>query len=400
MIFLYYAITFILILFLVLPFVMVFFALFSQERLKMRRPLQSYDFGNIITAYRNAEIAKPLVQSLLKQTHQNHLIYLIADNCDIENWDIYDERLMVLRPEEPLNLKVKSIIHGMEHYRRPHNFTVIYDADNLAHPDFLKVMNEYANSGYTSIQGQRTAKNLDTTFAAMDSLGEFYKNYIERYVPYLLGSSSVISGSGMAVETALYRGYLTSPEIETGKHLGKKMLQEDKILQNHLLYQKEKIVYAKDALIYDEKVTTGDAVETQRGRWLYSYFQNLPNTVGLLLRGFFLLNWNQLLFALTTIIPPMFILLGISLIWMCLSVLVSWKMALAMFVAIGVFGLNIFLSLYLSRVPKAIWKAIGSLPQFAARQFTALFKMRNPNKNFKHSEHTVQVSIEEILNAK
>jgi hypothetical protein len=51
-------------------------------------------------------------------------------------------------------------------------------------------------------------------------------------------------------------------------------------------------------------------------------------------------------------------------------------------------------------VPQPIWKAIWSLPKFAARQFTALFKMRNPNKNFKHSEHTVQVSIEEILNAK
>jgi hypothetical protein len=147
-------------------------------------------------------------------------------------------------------------------------------------------------------------------------------------------------------------------------------------------------------------VTTGDAVETQRGRWLYSYFQNLPNTIGLLLRGFFLFNWNQLLFALTTMIPPMFILLGISLIWMCVSALVSWQMALAMFIAIGVFGLNIFFSLYLSRVPQAIWKAVWSLPKFAARQFTALFKMRNPNKNFKHSEHTVQVSIEEILNAK
>jgi cellulose synthase/poly-beta-1,6-N-acetylglucosamine synthase-like glycosyltransferase len=142
MIFLFYAITFTLILFLVFPFLMVFLSLFCRERLKVRRPLQEYDFGNIITAYRNAEIAKPLVQSLLKQTHKNHLIYLIADNCDIENWDIYDDRLMVLRPEEPLNLKVKSIIHGMDHYRRPHDFTVIYDADNLAHPEFLKTVNE------------------------------------------------------------------------------------------------------------------------------------------------------------------------------------------------------------------------------------------------------------------
>ena len=241
-------------------------------------------------------LPKGLVQSLVKQPYSNFHIYLVADNCDISSWDIQHEKLTVFRPEPALNLKAKSIIHAMNNYVRKHDYTVVFDADNLAHPNFLTEINKYANAGHRSIQGQRTAKNLDTTYACLDSLGEFYKNYIERYATYLIGSSAVISGSGMAVETDLYRAYLDSPEIEQGKHQWKKMLQEDKILQNFLLRKNEDIAYAWNAIIYDEKVTTGDAVETQRSRWLFSYFQNLPNSIGIIRRGITNFSFNQLFF--------------------------------------------------------------------------------------------------------
>ena len=76
------------------------------------------------------------------------------------------------------------------------------------------------------------------------------------------------------------------------------MLQEDKILQNNLLYKDEKIVYAKNAIVFDEKVVSGDQVETQRSRWLFSYFQNLPNSSGLILKGLTRFSWNQFFFGL------------------------------------------------------------------------------------------------------
>ena len=298
--------------YLLFPFVTVFLALFSKEKIKTKEQLgdayQEYDYGLIITAYKNAEISKPLIASLLKQPFQNFHIYLVADDCDISDFNLTDNKLMVLNPQPPLKLKAKSIIHAMENYVRKHDYTVVFDADNLAHPDFLLEINKYANNGHYAIQGQRTAKNLDTIYACADATGEFYKNYIERYVPYMLGSSTVISGSGMAVETELYSAYLASPEIEIGKTQWKKMLQEDKILQNNLLYKDEKIVYAKNAIVFDEKVVSGEQVETQRSRWLFSYFQNLPNSSGLILKGLTRLSWNQFFFGLITIAPPLFIL--------------------------------------------------------------------------------------------
>ncbi len=383
--------------FLVLPTLNVFFSLLTKEKVKTPNTTRDFDYGNIITAYKNADIAKGLVKSLLKQRHTNHHIYLVADGCDLSNWDIQHEKLTVLRPDEPLNLKAKSIIHGIEHFVRKHDFITVFDADNLAHPDFLTEINRYANAGYVAIQGQRTAKNLDTLMACADALGEFYKNYIDRVAPYRIGSSAVISGSGMAVEAELYKAYLASPEIEQGKHQWKKMLQEDKILQNFLLRKNTKIAYAWDAICYDEKVTSAEAVETQRSRWLFSYFQNIPNSLGILRRGILNFSWNQWLFGLVTIAPPMFVMLFAALGFALLGLFINPWVSLALTVAVVLFILTIFWTLKLSRAPKQVWSAVAAMPSFVLRQLKGLFKMANPNKNFKHTEHKVSVTIEEVL---
>ncbi len=398
----YLVISIIIFFFLVFPFLKVMLSLLTRDKVDRsvvdKSDFKKYDFGNIITAYKNADIAKPLIQSLLKQTHENHIIYLVADNCNIDGWDVFDDRLVVLNPQPPMNLKVKSIIHAVENFKRDHEYIAIYDADNLAHPNFLEEINIYANNGFTSIQGQRTAKNLDSMYACTDALGEFYKNYVERYVPYLIGSSAVISGSGMAVESELYKSYLYGKEITAGKELWKKMLQEDKILQNHLLFRNEKISYAWDAIVYDEKVDSGEQVETQRSRWLYSYFQNLPNSSGLVAKGLFTFSWNRLLFGLVTIAPPMFIMIFLAGILFLAGIYFSPLMSGMLFLGGCIFVGNIFLSLYLSKVPKPIWKAVANTPNFIFNQITGLFKMGNPNKNFKASEHKHSVSIDEILN--
>lgn len=381
------------------PFITTIAAqLLGRERLKpVFEPARQFDYACVITAYKNAAIARPLVESLLQQTHQNHLIYLVADECPDLEWTLEDDRLLVLRPEPPLRLKAKSIIHATEHFRRPHDFIAIFDADNLAHPQYLATINQYANAGHRCIQGQRTAKNLDTTYAALDSMGEHYKNYIERRVPYLLGGSAVISGSGMATETALYQAYLHSPEIAQGKEQWKKMLQEDKILQNFLLKRDEKIAYAHTAVVYDEKVESGDAVQTQRSRWLFSYFQNLPNSVGLLVRGLLRGSWNQFYFGYVTAVLPMFIQVGLGGILALAGLLIAPMWGLALFAALAIFALTVLWDLKLDDAPPPVWVAVRSVPRFVFRQFLGLLKMGNPNKNFKHTEHKKFVKVEDLI---
>ncbi len=385
---------------LICPFVTVLLSrLFGRERLDKKDTTEpQHDYACIVTAYRNSAIAKPLVESLLRQNYPHLIIYVVADECPDFDFGITDARFVLLRPATPLRLKAKSIIHAMDNYRRPHGYTVVFDADNLAHPQFLTEINRYADAGYVCIQGQRTAKNLDTTYAALDSMGEHYKNYIERYVPYLLGGSSVISGSGMATRTDVYRAYLNSPEIQQGQNQWKKMLQEDKILQNFLLRQDHRIAYARQAIVYDEKVETGAAVATQRSRWLFSYFQNLPNSSGLLLRGLGRGSWNQIYFGFVTLVLPMFIQLAAALVLAVLGLFIAPVWSLVLVGAVAIFSLNILWTLRLDAAPPQIWAALWQVPKFVLRQLTGLFRMRNPNKNFQHTEHKKYVSVEEILN--
>ena len=392
--------------FLVLPFVTTAItAARGRERTVAAGPHKAFDFGVVITAYRNAEITRPLIESLLRQTHERFVVYLVADRCERVGFAFDDPRVVILRPEPALNLKAKSLIHAMEHFRRPHDYVVVCDADNLAHPRFLEELNRYANAGYLAIQGQRTAKNIDSPIAAADAVGEFYKNYIERYGAYRIGSSAVISGSGMAVERELYWAYLHGPDITAGKEKWKKMLQEDKILQNFLLREDHEIAYAWNAIIFDEKVSDGDAVETQRSRWLYSYFQNVPNSLGILRRGFTNASWNQFFFGLVTISPPLFIHLALSASVGALCLGLGWGFGVSpllvagglTFAALYVFAANLLWTLYLSRAPRALWANLYGVPFFVARQVTALLRMGNPNKNFKHTEHRVSVSIDEVM---
>ena len=392
--------------FLVLPFfTTAATATRGKERTRATGPHRDFDFGVIITAYRNAEITQPLIRSLLKQTHERFVVYLVADNCPEVGFSFDDPRVVILEPAQALNLKAKSLIHAMENFRREHDYVVVCDADNLTHPRFLAELNQYANAGYRAIQGQRTAKNIDSPIAAADAVGEFYKNYIERYGAYRVGSSAVISGSGMAVERDLYWAYLHGEDITAGKEKWKKMLQEDKILQNFLLREDHDIAYAWNAIIYDEKVSDGAAVETQRSRWLYSYFQNIPNSLGILRRGITNASWNQFFFGLVTISPPLFIHLAFSgLVALgCLGVGLGFGVSPltvaggVTFAALYLFAANLLWTLYLSKAPQALWANLYGVPFFVARQVTALVAMRNPNKNFKHTEHKVSVSVEEVM---
>lgn len=399
--FLFGLLAFLLVVQLCYPFLTIMMAqLFGKERVApVFSPEKTFDFACVITAYRNADIARPLIQSLLLQSHPKFKIYLVADECppDFDAGFKDDDRVVVLQPNPPLRLKAKSIIHAMDNFKQAHDFVAVFDADNLAHPDFLQEINRYANAGYQCIQGQRTAKNLDTTYAALDSMGEHYKNYLERYVPYLLGGSSVISGSGMATETALYRAYLDSPEIQAGQHQWKKMLQEDKILQNFLLARDERIAYANNALVFDEKVETGAAVETQRSRWLYSYFQNLPNSLGLFFKGIFRFSFNQFYFGFVTLVLPMFIQLGIAGVLFMAGWFIAPRWSVALGFGMTVFAMTIILALRLDHAPAPIWSALWQVPKFVFRQFLGLFKMRDPNKHFKHTEHRRSVKVDDVL---
>ncbi len=392
---LFIIISLLLIFYLVLPFITVIASLLAKEKPLIRTD-KKIDFACIITAYQNIHIALPLVDSLLKQTHPNHFIYLVADGCDVSGVSFSDERVVLLKPEQKLSSKVKSIIHAINNFNRNHDAVVIFDPDNLAKIDFLSVLNDYLNAGFKAVQGQRTAKNLDTIYACADATGEIYKNYIERYAPYLLDSSPTIAGSGMAMNASLFKEYLKVEKITSSLSGNQVIVAEDKILQNFIVDKGFQIAFAKNAILYDEKISTGSQVERQRSRWLYSYFENFSNTVSFIKKGLFGLNRNQFLFGLITSSPPLFILLLSSMMITVISFFVSKTLFFYLLLGIVIFTGNIFLTLLLSNAPAEIWKSVWGMPLFIFRQFLALLRMQRSKKDFMHTQHKKIITIDDV----
>lgn len=382
--------------FLVLPFFTVILSLLKKEKIRQGAG-QKHDFACIITAYKNIDMSLPLIDSLLSQDYKDYFIYLVADDCDTSKIDFDHPNVVLLHPEKKLSSKVKSMLHAVANFKRKHSAIVIFDPDNLATPNFLSLLNDYLNAGFSAVQGKRTAKNLDTIYACADATGEIYKNYVERYVPYLLGSSPTIAGSGMAVKTELFKEFLNNNRITESLKHGRVIPAEDKILQNDLVGKKFQIAFANEAIIFDEKISSAGQVERQRSRWLYSYFENFPNTFRFILKGLKNRNVNQLLFGLITMSPPLFLLLLTSITLCALSYFVSPLLFISFLVGITIFIGNIFIALLLSKAPMKIWMSVWGIPFFIFNQALGLCKMARSRNDFLHTSHNRKVSLKDVM---
>ncbi len=376
------------------PFLAMIIASYQRRSFKLFTQ-QTSDFACVITAYKNIEITTNLVKSLLEQHYDKFHIYLVADQCDFDTYPIDDSRLTVLKPATSLSSKVKAILYGYSHFVRKHDTVVVFDPDNLAVPDFLNEIDNYLRAGYIAVQGKRTAKNLDTVYACLDAAGEFYYNHTQRFVPFVLGSSATIAGSGMAIEATFYQDFLQH-ELELSK--GEVIVAEDKMLQIHLVNNGKIIAYADKAIVFDEKVATGEQVTRQRKRWLNSFFLHYVQAIKLMFRGIVKLNWNQTFFGYIISIPPMFILGLSTCLMLFISVFVSLKAVGLAVLIVGMFIITYFGSLKAAGAPKAVFEALSKIHLFVFRQLSAMLGLKQSNKDFLVTEKTKNVGIEELLN--
>ena len=261
----------------------------------------------------------------------------------------------------------------------------------------MVIINRHFQAGYKVIQGQRTAKNLETIYACADSISELYANYTGRFVPFQLGGSSAVAGSAMMIETELYQAYLDSEEIAEDLKTDKVIAAEDNILQNFLVNQNYRIAFAKNAIVYDEKVSSAKQVERQRARWIFSYFQHAQTAANMIGQGAKNRSWNQFLFGFTTLFPPFFILvLGAVTVAIVDILFGATFLAGYLLLAVFAFSINFLAVLYLAKAPKIIWQSLWGLPFFVLNQILALLQIRKLNTDFMITEKKHHISIEDV----
>lgn len=348
---------------------------------------QSFSFAVIVTAHKNLQLVPPLVDSVLKQTYSNFKVYVVADNCADTTMDFDHAQVRMLRPATPLNAKIRSIDYAINHFDAPHDVLIILDADNLLHPGYLATLNRYFNKGFRAVQTNMLAKNMDSTYARLDAAGNYFSNFIDRRMRMELGLSANIWGLGIAIETALYK------EVIYEHFFG----GFDKKIQADIIKLIPRLAYAEDAIVYDEKIDNGDALETQRTRWINAYFKYFKYGWDVLTTGVKRRDFNLFFFGWNLLRPPLFLQVLLAMAMVVVSYFISPWASLAWLGILVIFPLSFLAIVAVMSEDSQVVKALLYLPFFFLRQIKALLHIGKANKAFLQTENNKVIYIEDIV---
>ncbi len=357
---------------------------------KKKKPVHTAaetDFAAIVTAHRDTRFIPPLADSFCKQQYKHFMLYVVADDCDISALHFEDPRIRILSPPVPFNAKVKSIAYAVEHFERAHDVLIIFDSDNLVHPDYLKNLNRYFQDGFRAVQTHMLSKNTGSTYAKLDSVGHIYNTFTERECKMKLGLSSAILGLGIAIDMALYK------EIFYNNTLG----GFDKKLQIQLVQKVKQIAFAHDAVVYDEKVEDGSTLEKQRTRWIFTYFKYFRESLLLLLKGLKRMRSGEVMMGLMMLRPPLFILCFAALVLCIAGFFLSPLLGILWCCILSMFALNFILVIALKSRQKGMVQALIHIPKIIIRQVKSLLRIKTANKDFLKTEHKHVMFIDEVL---
>lgn len=347
---------------------------------------KNFRFHLIITAHEETAFLPPLLDSIRRQTYGEHVTYIVADCCDPSlNFD--DARTVTLHPPQPLNSKIKSIEYAIASFREIPDAVIILDADNLIHPRFMETMNRYFRKGFRAVQADFRAKNTDSDFARMDAMGDLFNFFVEREMRMELGLSSAIWGAGIAFAYPLYEG------IRYKDFLG----GFDKMLQIHLASQVKQIAFAREAILYDEKITDGAALEKQRTRWISSQFKYKKANFAFLASALRSLNLNRIFFGYINVRPPLFMLLMLAGLFFIFHLFYQPVFSLVWAIILFLFALSFILIVRIRAGSHAFSRTFLQLPRFIIRQALATLKIKRASRSFLKTRHTKLVYITDLL---
>jgi cellulose synthase/poly-beta-1,6-N-acetylglucosamine synthase-like glycosyltransferase len=363
---------------LVLPLVIYLIAVVRSDR-NTRIGQSGADYAIIVTAYEQVTHIPAVVGSILGLNYQNYLIYIVADKCDDAELNFTDERVIVLRPETTLASNTRSHFYAIKNFTRAHDRLTIIDSDNVLDPEYLNELNHLFDQGYIAVQGLRDAKNLDTTYACLDAARDIYYHFYDGKVLFKAGSSATLAGSGMAFTTDLYVDCLGQRDIVGAGF--------DKVLQAAIVSRNVRIAFAEKAIVYDEKTSNTDQLVNQRSRWINTWFKYFSLGFSLIAKGITNFSWNQLLFGLVLLRPPLFIFLLLSVGCLFVDIFVSPET-----VAFWVAGFVLFIggfcfALLKSHTDKRIYRSLINIPKFMFFQVLSLLKARRANERSVATKH-------------
>lgn len=285
------------------------FGIYKKKETEQFTPCKR--FALIIAAHNEEMVIANAVDSLRDLDYPKKLydIFVIADNCNDRTANI--AQMHGARVYERFDKSQKGKGYALEWmFKRifemdsSYDAIAVFDADNLVSKNFLSEMNNKLCNGYNVVQGFLDSKNPnDSWITASYSIAFWTANRMGQLAKSNIGLSNQIGGTGFCVSTEILKRY----------GWGVTCLTEDLEFSCKLVLNGEKVGWAHNAVIYDEKPITLQQSWKQRKRWMQGFADVADRFFfKLLYKGIRDFDFTALDCALYTIQPFIVIGLGLS----------------------------------------------------------------------------------------
>ncbi|PNQ86090.1 glycosyltransferase family 2 protein [Paenibacillus polymyxa] len=390
----------------VYQFAFSLFGLVRKKRKEQAAPEKS--FAILVAAHNEEQVVGALMENLKQLDYPKELydVFVICDNCTDKTADIVRAHGMNACERTNPNLRGKGyaiewMLKELWAMPRQYDAIVMFDADNLAHTNFLSEMNNDLCSGARVIQGYIDTKNPeDSWITAAYGVSYWYINRLWQLSRHNLNMANFLGGTGMCFETNLLK--------EMG--WGATSLVEDLEFTMRCTQRNVYPRFNYDAKVYDEKPLTFKASSRQRLRWMQGHF-----TVAR--RYFFPLLWQSIkhrslikfdmaLYGLNVYIVLFTFLMTVAM-WVDIALFSGPNIeniyvqfpAWTGFVAVGLNIVTFLIAMILEKVTfKKVYLYLLLFPVYLISWYPITFYafFTQNNKQWSHTQHTRVVRLEEV----
>jgi cellulose synthase/poly-beta-1,6-N-acetylglucosamine synthase-like glycosyltransferase len=385
--------------------VLTFFGLRKPKQGKSHAPQKS--FAVLVAAHNEEQVVGALMENLRQLDYPKELydVFVICDNCSDGTADVV-RSFEGVHACERRNVHLRGKGYAIEWmlkelWKRPRHYdaVVMFDADNLAAPDYLTHMNNDLCNGSRVIQAYLDTKNPhDSWITSASAITYWYCNRLWQMPRQNLKLANYLGGTGMCFETKLLK--------EIG--WGATSLVEDLEFTMRCVQKGINPTFNYHAKVYDEKPLTFKASSKQRLRWMQGHFEIARRYfLPLLWQGFREGSWSKVdtavyavnvytLFFNSILTVALWIDMALPGVSHVPSLYTSYPI---IFNLLTVLTYAMFpVSLVLEKAPLRSFKGLFSFVIFMISwwpiTFYAFFTQNN--KQWSHTEHTRVIRLEEM----